>query len=120
MDARLIPCRDETMRQLSFKKDTHVKLLLQCLSHIKGSNNDVSHYYLSPPQNWSSPLCQLTACPSQPISAQQEEAFTGNQKPTQVWEDQTVGTNVLTLQLTTAIGSGGGVGTALLVSLCGG
>lgn len=119
MDARLILQGDETMRQFSFKEDTHVKLLLQCLSHTKGSN-DVSHYDLSPPQNWSSSLCQLTACPSQPLSAQQEEAFMGNQKLTYVWEDQTLGTNTLTLQLTTAIGSGGGVGTALLVSLRGG
>lgn len=40
VDARLIPCGDKPMRQLSFK-DIHIELLVQCLTQTKYSNNDV-------------------------------------------------------------------------------
>lgn len=53
------------MRQLSFKKDTHAKLSVQCSTHIKYSKNDVSIICLSPPQNLSSFLRQPTACHTQ-------------------------------------------------------
>ena len=43
----MIPCGDKPMRQLSFKKDTHAKLSVQCSTHIKYSKNDVSIICLS-------------------------------------------------------------------------
>lgn len=115
VDARLIPCADETTRQLSFQKDTHVKFLAQCLRHSKCSNNEASTTKLVL-------ISVPTYCPTQPrVSTQQEEASMGTRKPAKVWEDQTLGTNVLTLQLTTATGGEVSMGRGyLLLCLCGG
>lgn len=107
MDARLIPCGDEPLRQLSFKKDVHVKVLVRCLTHTKYSNNCVFITCLSLPQNLSSSLCQPMACPTwPPVGAQQEEASLGTPKPTKVWEDHTPRTNTLILKLTTGMEAG--------------
>lgn len=111
VDARMIPCGYMPMRQLSFKKD--IKFLVQCLTHIKYSSNDVFIICLSVPQHLSSSLATYWLPYMVHSRCSARRSLHGNPKPTKVLEDHTPRTNALILKLITATVVGSAQGGAI-------